>query len=122
MSFLSFSRSRLARVTALTQQPCRMVLPASSPQSSSFHSPASRSVLKESDRHRDDLGSEIDKHNQDQINRHKEGHEKAGWVEELASSSEENVKADRGEISDPTFDKIQEEIKKHAAQGKGKKA
>lgn len=38
-----------------------------------------------------DIGSEIEKHKQNQISQHKDGHDKASWAEELASASEENV-------------------------------
>ncbi|EEP75524.1 predicted protein [Uncinocarpus reesii 1704] len=114
MSFLSLPRSRLSQTALLSR---RFLVPAST--TPSFHSSASRSVLKESDRHREegnDVASEIEKHKQSQIDQHKNGHDKAGWVEELASSSEENVKADRGEIRDAAFDKFQE--KKEREKGK----
>ncbi|WEW57414.1 hypothetical protein PRK78_002881 [Emydomyces testavorans] len=122
MSYLSLSRSRLIQATNIIQPSRRSLLAATSVQSSSssFHSSASRSVLKESDRHRGDNGavaSEIEKHKQEQLARHKDGHEKAQWVEELASSSEENVKADRGEIHDnPAFEKFQEKLKSKKAE------
>ncbi|KAI1987787.1 hypothetical protein LOZ53_004155 [Ophidiomyces ophidiicola] len=114
MPFLPISRYQLSRAFV---QPWRQFILGISSQS--FHSSGPRSVLKESDRHRDEhpnMANEIEKHKQAQIRRQREGKGNAGWVEELASSSEENVKADRGEIHDATFDKIQEKVK----EGKGK--
>jgi hypothetical protein len=62
-----------------------------------------------------DLGSEYEKHKQDQLKKQKEG--KGHWKPELASSSEEAVAADRHEHSDHSekgIKELQEKTAKHA--------
>ncbi|KAL1971297.1 hypothetical protein VTN77DRAFT_249 [Rasamsonia byssochlamydoides] len=62
---------------------------------SGFHSSSARLSLKESDRNRDDLEKEYEASKEENLRSVKEG--KAKWKQELASNSEANVKADRGE-------------------------
>ncbi|CAG8033739.1 unnamed protein product [Penicillium nalgiovense] len=77
---------------------------------STFHSSAVRS-LKEDDKNRDDLSSHYEFHKQEGIKETVEG--KGKWKSELASNSEAEVKADRGELDgDADFQKMQEKTKK----------
>ncbi|KAJ5295550.1 hypothetical protein PENANT_c001G07441 [Penicillium antarcticum] len=77
---------------------------------STFHTSAVRS-LKENDRHRDDLAEHYESHKQQGLKESKEG--KGKWKSELASTSEEDVKADRGDFDgeNVTFDEMQKKTK-----------
>ncbi|CAI7610381.1 unnamed protein product [Penicillium bialowiezense] len=77
---------------------------------STFHTSAVRS-LKENDRHREDLADHYESHKQQGLKESKEG--KGKWKSELASSSEEDVKADRGEFDGdhPSFEALQNKTK-----------
>jgi len=67
-------------------------------------------MLKESDRHNPDQGSEYEKHKQDQLQKQKEG--KGHWKPELASDSEEAVAADRH--SGDSIEDMQKKTAEHA--------
>ncbi|KAJ5200478.1 hypothetical protein N7491_008716 [Penicillium cf. griseofulvum] len=75
-----------------------------------FRSSAIRS-LKEDDTNREDLTIHYESHKQENLKSTKEG--KGKWKAELASNSEADVKADRGEVDgDITFEEFQKK-KKH---------
>ncbi|KAJ6099116.1 hypothetical protein N7467_000651 [Penicillium canescens] len=82
---------------------------------STFHTSAVRS-LKENDRHREDLATHYESHKQQVVKESKEG--KGKWKAELASTSEEDVKADRGYFDgeDVTFDEMQKKTKQRLSQ------
>ncbi|KAJ5102048.1 hypothetical protein NUU61_004270 [Penicillium alfredii] len=86
--------------------------------SATFHTSAVRSSLKETDKNRDDLPNFYEAQKEDQVKNSKEG--KAKWKAELASNSEADVKADRGEIEsdDATFEALQDRTK-HLPNRKG---
>ncbi|KAJ5458014.1 hypothetical protein N7475_009402 [Penicillium sp. IBT 31633x] len=71
---------------------------------SSFHTSAVRS-LKETDLNRDDLAEYLESQKEDLLRRSMEG--KGQWKPELASESEEDVKADRNEWPGEQFDPLQ---------------
>ncbi|KAJ5770407.1 uncharacterized protein N7511_002458 [Penicillium nucicola] len=77
---------------------------------STFHTSAVRS-LKENDRHRENLAEHYESHKQEGLKESKDG--KGKWKAELASSSEEDVKADRGDFDgeNVTFDELQKKTK-----------
>ncbi|CAG8030784.1 unnamed protein product [Penicillium salamii] len=77
---------------------------------STFHTSAVRS-LNENDRHRDNLADHYESHKQQGLKESKEG--KGKWKSELASTSEADVKADRGEFDGehPSFEAMQEKTK-----------
>ncbi|OJJ51165.1 hypothetical protein ASPZODRAFT_12004 [Penicilliopsis zonata CBS 506.65] len=77
----------------------------------SFHIVAVRRSLNENDTNRDNLGTYYEAEKQDQLKSTYQG--KAKWKQELASSSESSVKADRGEIdnADSDFSKMQAKTK-----------
>ncbi|KAJ5782586.1 hypothetical protein N7457_004360 [Penicillium paradoxum] len=62
---------------------------------SAFHTSAIRS-LNENDRSRENLAEHYESHKQEGIRNSKQG--KGKWKSELASNSEADVKADRGEL------------------------
>ncbi|KAJ5209721.1 hypothetical protein N7449_004100 [Penicillium cf. viridicatum] len=81
---------------------------------STFHSSAVRS-LNEDDRGRENLSYHYESHKQEGIKSTKEG--KGEWKSELASNSEADVKADRGELDgDVSFQEMQEKTKRLANQ------
>ncbi|KAJ5990476.1 hypothetical protein N7522_010683 [Penicillium canescens] len=82
---------------------------------STFHTSAVRS-LKENDRHREDLATHYESHKQQVVKDSKEG--KGKWRAELASSSEEDVKADRGDFDgeNVAFDEMQKKTKQRLHQ------
>ncbi|KAJ5874038.1 uncharacterized protein N7529_002468 [Penicillium soppii] len=84
--------SFLTSIRASSRQALRsnVVIPAST-----FHTSAVRS-LNENDRHRDNLAEHYESHKQDALKSSKEGQGK--WKSELASTSEAEIKADRGEF------------------------
>ncbi|KAK2812963.1 hypothetical protein FQN50_000984 [Emmonsiellopsis sp. PD_5] len=102
MSFLALSRSRLlySPTSALRVSAPRL--------SAAFHQSSSRSTLKETDRHREDL-EEIAKKKDDYNRQLKEGNTK--WHESLASDSEADVKADRGEVPPEETEKMEKTVK-----------
>ncbi|KAF3482225.1 uncharacterized protein GIQ15_04984 [Arthroderma uncinatum] len=79
-------------------------------QASLFHNTASVRALKEGDRHRDkeEVSSEVEKEKTEHLLRHKEGQGK--WNNNLASTSEADVKADRGEIDSVEIEEMEKEI------------
>lgn len=79
--------------------------------SSPFHSTAVRGGLNESDKDREGLPEYYEAQKEDQLKSSKEG--KAKWKAELASNSEAEVKADRGEIESQgdTIEQMQEKTK-----------
>lgn len=118
MSFFAILRSRFALATRLQtlNQPAQRLIPATS---SLFHSSAPTSVLNEANRHREptkEVGEEIEEHKEEQIRKQKSG--TGHWRESLASSSEADVKADRGELPE---DEIDESFKKYEETKKTKK-
>ncbi|KAL3431222.1 hypothetical protein BDV09DRAFT_176801 [Aspergillus tetrazonus] len=106
MSFLpsirATTRLSSARATILP----RVTVPA-------FHTSAARSGLKEDDDRssgNDQLKDHYEQEKQAQIKRQKEGQGK--WNQNLASSSEASVKADRGEVdSKDSFVDLQDKTK-----------
>ncbi|KAJ5943381.1 hypothetical protein N7516_003549 [Penicillium verrucosum] len=81
---------------------------------STFHSSAVRS-LNEDDRSRENLSYHYESHKEEGIKSTKEG--KGKWKSELASNSEADVKADRGELDgDVTFQEMQEKTKRLATE------
>ncbi|KAJ5497236.1 hypothetical protein N7463_009223 [Penicillium fimorum] len=83
-----------------------------------FHSSAARS-LRENDKSREDLPNHYEYHKQESLKINKEG--KGQWKSELASESEAEVKADRGELDDDVTFKEMQEKTKHVGGQKGKK-
>ncbi|KAJ5397980.1 methyltransferase domain family protein [Penicillium cosmopolitanum] len=80
----------------------------------SIHTSAPRFSLKESDKNRDDLPNIYETQKVSQVKRAKEG--KGKWEPELASNSEADVKADRGEVEhDKVFQEWQEKEKARKA-------
>lgn len=80
-----------------------------------IHTSVPRYTLKESDKNRDDLPNIYEAHKDSQVKRAKEG--KGKWEPELASNSEADVKADRGEVEpDKAFQELQQ--KEKAKKGK----
>ncbi|KAI9930345.1 hypothetical protein ASPWEDRAFT_26874 [Aspergillus wentii DTO 134E9] len=69
---------------------------------SSFHTSPAGLSLNESDRNRDNLDNVYEAEKQDQLKNTKTG--TATWKSELASTSEETVKADRGEVDSGSKD------------------
>ncbi|KAJ5123248.1 hypothetical protein N7448_009345 [Penicillium atrosanguineum] len=102
MSFLTSIRagSRRAMQTSYTI-----------PSTSAFHTSAVQRTLKESDKNRDDLPNIYETEKERQLKNSKEG--KAAWHSDLASDSEAQVKADRGETGeeDKSFEEMQEKTK-----------
>ncbi|KAJ5697910.1 hypothetical protein N7488_011594 [Penicillium malachiteum] len=88
------------------------------PATSSLHTTAVRRSLKETDKSRDNLSSHYEAEKADQLKRTKEG--TAKWREGLASNSEADVKADRGDLDADCkdFQQTQERLKKGKAAGK----
>ncbi|KAJ5812858.1 hypothetical protein N7447_009881 [Penicillium robsamsonii] len=98
--------SFLPSIRASTRQAMRtnFAVPAAT-----FHSSAARS-LKENDKNREDLPNHYEYHKQESLKGSKVG--KGQWKSELASESEAEVKADRGELDgDVTFKEMQEKTK-----------
>jgi hypothetical protein len=91
----------------------RRVLPSSYtlPSISTFHTSTPRCGLKESDKNRDDLPSHYETQKDQQLKSQKTG--TAKWNSDLASNSEADVKADRGEVdsSDKAFQELQQKTK-----------
>ncbi|CAI7648353.1 unnamed protein product [Penicillium glandicola] len=74
-----------------------------------FHSSAVRR-LNEDDRNRENLSNHYESHKQQGIKDRKDG--KGKWMSELASNSEADVKADRGELDgDVSFQEMQKKTK-----------
>ncbi|KAJ5246383.1 hypothetical protein N7468_001366 [Penicillium chermesinum] len=105
MSFLTAIRGGSRHLVQSTR-----VLPSTS---AAFHTANVRQSLKESDKtDRDDLAEYYEAHKEEQLKSTKEG--KGKWKHELASNSEAEVKADRGELDpeDKGFQQMQEDVKK----------
>ncbi|OQE27272.1 hypothetical protein PENSTE_c004G04363 [Penicillium steckii] len=80
----------------------------------SLHTSTPRFTLKESDKNRDDLPNLYESQKEAQLKKSKEG--KAHWEPDLASNSEADVKADRGELQgDKAFQEVEEKNKKKKA-------
>ncbi|DAA76953.1 TPA_exp: hypothetical protein A8136_7182 [Trichophyton benhamiae CBS 112371] len=77
-----------------------------------FHTSPSYRALKEEDRHRDtqEVSSEVEREKHEHLSKHKEGHGK--WNNSLASSSEADVKADRGEVDSVETEQMEKEVRK----------
>ncbi|RMJ21938.1 hypothetical protein PHISP_07187 [Aspergillus sp. HF37] len=77
----------------------------------SFHTIRPSYAIKESDTNRDNMNEVYEARKDDQVVSSKEG--KARWRDDLASNSEADVKADRGEIEtdDKTFQAMQDKTK-----------
>ncbi|KAK3060364.1 hypothetical protein LTS18_008702, partial [Coniosporium uncinatum] len=75
----------------------------------SYRTTAVRFAGREDKLHEEGRAEEIDQHKDDMLKKQKEG--KGHWKEELASSSESIVKADRGDVeaSDETIGQLQKE-------------
>ncbi|PGH10870.1 hypothetical protein AJ79_05230 [Helicocarpus griseus UAMH5409] len=113
MSFLAIPRSRLlySPISCL-----RVFTP--SVTAAGFHNSSARSVLKESDRHREGVdregvAAEIEERKSSHHRQVQEGDPR--WHESLASASEADVKADRGEITQAQ----NEEVEQHVQKGRG---
>ncbi|KAK9371634.1 uncharacterized protein V1513DRAFT_455051 [Lipomyces chichibuensis] len=75
----------------------------------SFHSLLVRLALNENDTNREHLENIYEQEKEAQLKLARQG--KAKWNEVLASNSESDVKADRGEVNkDPIFKKTQDKI------------
>ncbi|KAJ5343425.1 uncharacterized protein N7506_003249 [Penicillium brevicompactum] len=96
-----------ASIRASSRQAIRsnFALPAST-----FHTSSARS-LNENDRHREDLPNHYESHKQEVLKGTQDG--KGKWKAELASTSEQNVRADRGEYDGehPSFEAMQQKTK-----------
>ncbi|OJD23995.1 hypothetical protein ACJ73_04647 [Blastomyces percursus] len=79
--------------------------------SQGFHQSSTRNALKESDRHREDIKEAIQASKQKHNQQRKDGDPR--WHESLASVSEADVKADRGEITEAAA-----EMEQHMQQAK----
>ncbi|OOQ88068.1 hypothetical protein PEBR_14813 [Penicillium brasilianum] len=103
MSFLTSVRASSRRVV-----PSSYALPSIS----TFHTSTPRYTLKESDKNRDDLPDHYEAQKDQQLKSRETG--QAKWNSELASNSEADVKADRGECdsSDKAFQELQEKTKR----------
>ncbi|CAI7581148.1 methyltransferase domain family protein [Penicillium manginii] len=102
MSFLTPLRNS-------TRQIPRSLFIRSTP-TATIHTSAPRFSLKESDKNRDDLPNIYEAQKVSQLKRAKEG--KGKWEPDLASNSEADVKADRGEVEhDKAFQELQERQK-----------
>ncbi|KAJ5178329.1 uncharacterized protein N7500_001028 [Penicillium coprophilum] len=99
MSFLSI------RVASRQAMRTNLAVPAAT-----FHSSAARR-FKEDDQNRDDLATYYEAQKQQVLKGIKEG--TAKWKYELASNSEADVKADRGELDDEdvSFEEWQQKTK-----------
>ncbi|KAJ6036680.1 hypothetical protein N7540_000959 [Penicillium herquei] len=88
------------------------------PATSSLHTTAVRRGLKETDKNRENLSSHYEAEKANQLKRTKDG--TAKWTEGLASNSEADVKADRGDLDADCkdFQQMQEQLKKGKAAGK----
>ncbi|RDW78645.1 uncharacterized protein DSM5745_05497 [Aspergillus mulundensis] len=105
MSFLPSIRAS----TRLSGARASSILPRAT--TSAFHTSVPRRGLKEDDdRGRDELKDHYEEEKQSQLKRQKEG--KGKWNQNLASSSEASVKADRGEVdSHESFVDLQDKTK-----------
>ncbi|KAJ5587108.1 uncharacterized protein N7459_002873 [Penicillium hispanicum] len=102
MSFLTSARASARQLLQASY-----AVPATA---SAFHGTAVSSSLKESDRNREDLPEHYESHKEHQVKTSKEG--QAKWKAELASNSEADVKADRGELdSESNFEQMQKGTK-----------
>ncbi|EEH18380.1 hypothetical protein PABG_00943 [Paracoccidioides brasiliensis Pb03] len=106
MSFLGIVRSRLVFT------PVSVVRACMPPLSQGFHNSSARNALKETDRHREGIMEEIESSKEKHNQQRKDGDPR--WHESLASASEADVKADRGEISPEEA----QELEKHFPKGK----
>ncbi|KAJ5690513.1 hypothetical protein N7462_004905 [Penicillium macrosclerotiorum] len=103
MSFLTSSiRASSRRVVQST---------STLPSISALHTSTPRWSLKESDKNRDDLPNIYEIQRDHQVKTGKEGNAK--WNSDLASNSEADIKADRGEVdsSDKSFQEMQQKMK-----------
>ncbi|KAJ5704474.1 hypothetical protein N7536_000163 [Penicillium majusculum] len=99
--------SLLASIRASSRQSIRskFILPTST-----LHTSSARS-LNEKDRYREDLPNHHEPHKQEVIKETQDA--KGRWKSELASTSEQNVRADRGEYDGehPSFEAMQQKTK-----------
>lgn len=90
----------------LTRLPTRSILPRQTLFVSAFHTSRARFALSESDGDVPDRNAKIDHHKNDAVQKAKKGDPE--WKPELASNSEQAVKADDHDMS-------VEEMQKHGA-------
>ncbi|KAK9318737.1 hypothetical protein V1517DRAFT_334775 [Lipomyces orientalis] len=82
----------------------------------SFHSLLVRLALNENDTNRDNLEDIYEQEKEAELKLARQG--KAKWNEVLASNSESDIKADRGELNkDPIFKKTQDKIENRRRKG-----
>ncbi|KAJ5803185.1 uncharacterized protein N7503_005635 [Penicillium pulvis] len=82
------------------------------PATSAFHTTAMQRGLKENDHNRDNLAHHYESEKHIHVKKAQDG--TAKWTEVLASNSEADVKADRGDLDadDKDFQQMQEQLKK----------
>ncbi|EPS32740.1 hypothetical protein PDE_07700 [Penicillium oxalicum 114-2] len=102
MSFLTSLRASSRRVAPMSY---------TIPGVSTLHTSAARFSLKESDKNRDGLANHYEAKKEQQLKDQKAG--KASWNSDVASNSEEQIKADRGELdaSEKSFQELQQKTK-----------
>ncbi|OJD14345.1 hypothetical protein AJ78_05310 [Emergomyces pasteurianus Ep9510] len=107
MSYLA-----IPRTTRLLNRPISL-LRVYSPSliNQGFHQSSTQNALKETDRHREDIKEAIQASKQKHNQQRKDGDPR--WHESLASVSEADVKADRGEITEAAA-----EMEQHIQRGK----
>ncbi|KAK8086213.1 hypothetical protein PG994_001187 [Apiospora phragmitis] len=103
-----------SRVLFSTTAAARSVAAAASRQTLAQRTIATTSILRHKEDHHHGDGNAQEKHKEDLLSKHKDG--KGHWKPELASNSEEAVKADRstGGSSKEELAKLQEKTKKSA--------
>ncbi|KAM5442623.1 hypothetical protein MferCBS31731_002502 [Microsporum ferrugineum] len=111
-SFTSIRSLSMSGRFQLRSIPRTSLGPSSSVNRSLFHSSAPVRALKEGDRHRDtqEVSSEVERENHEHLSKHKEGLGK--WNNHLASNSEADVKADRGEVDTVETEQMEREVRK----------
>ncbi|OAX83268.1 hypothetical protein ACJ72_02379 [Emergomyces africanus] len=106
MSYLA-----IPRTTRLLNRPISSLRVYSPCLTQGFHHSSTQNALKETDRHREDVKEAIQASKQLHNQQRKDGDPR--WHESLASVSEADVKADRGEILEAAA-----EMENHIRQGK----
>ncbi|KAK7920253.1 hypothetical protein PG985_008275 [Apiospora marii] len=103
-----------SRVLLNTTAAARSVAAAASRQTFAQRTIATTSILRHKEDHQHGNGNDQQKHKEDLLTKHKDG--KGHWKPELASNSEEAVKADRSTAGSSKEDisKLQEQTKKSA--------
>lgn len=108
---MSFLASRLRESITGSRIALRSIYIQPITAASSFHSSRTALSLKESDKNRPNLESHYEAEKQDQLKATREG--KAKWRDGLASNSESDVKADRGDLDNdcPSFAEMERKTK-----------